>query len=229
MMPTPVRGIIFDLDDTLFDCTGQLTGPARRRAANVISDIAGSDPEALCAAQAELADTLGSSGAIRALGQQYHLPESVIERALAAYNTHAVETIAPFPDVFSTLAELARRAYALSIVTSGNPDRQRQKIHLLGLTPFFDETHGALVIHDDRQTADKTPFLQQAARLMRLSCDAIMSVGDKLDAEIAASNRLGMTTVRFVHGRQKNRVPQTPDERPDFEIHALSKLLDILS
>lgn len=228
MMSTPVKGIIFDLDDTLFDCTGQLTGPARQRAAQVISVATGFDLESLCAAQAELSDTHGSSGAIGALGQKYALPESIIAHALAAYNTHAVETISPFPDSCPTLAELTRRTYTLAVVTSGNPDRQRRKIHLLGLAGYFDETRGTLFIHDDRQTTDKTPFLRQAALSMALPCHAILSVGDKLDAEIAASNRLGMTTARFVHGRQKNRVPQTPDEHPDFEIHTLSKLLDIL-
>lgn len=227
-MSLPVKGIIFDLDDTLFDCSGQLAGPARQRAAILMAKAAGLAPEPLCAQLADLSETHGSGGAIRTLGQMHSLPDPVVERALAAYNTGDVETIAPFPDVCPTLAELARRTYALSVVTSGNPDRQRRKIHLLGLASRFDEAHGTLVIHDDRESADKTPFLQQAASHMGLPCRAILSVGDKLDAEIAASNRLGMTTVRFLHGRQKNRAPQTPDERPHFEIRALSSLLDLL-
>ncbi len=224
-----IKAVIFDLDDTLFDCTGQLTDPARLRAAKKMADaIPSLSANELARLQADLAETLGSTAAIREIARRYCLPSACVEGALAAYNRTDVEAVSPFSDVPKTLAELRRRSYPLSLVTTGIPDRQRRKIHLLGLDPLFDEARGTLVLHDNRQHSLKDAALQRAAALLALSPRQILSVGDKLDAEIAASNRLHMSTARLRHGRQKNRLPQTPEEHPDYEIDRISDLLRIL-
>ena len=54
-----VRGVIFDLDDTLFDCTGQLTTPARRRAADILSTHTNQSNSDLVDTQSNLAETIG--------------------------------------------------------------------------------------------------------------------------------------------------------------------------
>ena len=224
-----IGGVIFDLDDTLFDCTGQLTGPARRRAAEEMAGALSSlSVGEICSLQADLSAAFGSSGAIREIGRQHPLPPHIVEGALRAYNREAVESISPFPDVPEALAELRKRGYRLSLVTTGRPDRQRRKVRLLGLGRHFDEARGTLLLHDDRQDPLKDASLRRAADRLDLPAHRILSVGDKLDAEIAASNRLGMATARLRHGRQKDRLPRTPEERPHYEIDRISDLLTIL-
>ncbi len=224
-----IEGVIFDLDDTLFDCTGQLTGPARRRAAEYLGAAVPSlNPDALCRLQADLAPEFGSGGAIREIGRRYSLSPPLIEQALQDYNRDAVESISPFPDAPESLAELRQRGYRLSLVTTGRPDRQRRKVHLLNLTRYFHEDDGTLILHDDRHDPLKDASLQRAATGLNLPASRLLSVGDKLDAEIAASNRLGMTTARLRHSRQKDRPPRTPEEHPDYEIDRISDLLHIL-
>ena len=228
-MTGKIRGIIFDLDDTLFDCTGQLTQPARRRAAQI---LASTHPDLSIETgyqqQVLLSQTHGSSQAIRILGAQYNIPSNIIEQALNAYNPRTVETITLFPDVLPTLATLVQRGYQLALVTSGNPDRQREKIRLLGLCNYFTETHNTLILHDDRKNSDKESSLTQAAKALFLPYTQILCVGDKLTDEIATAKTLGMVTVRMRHGRQKNRKPQTPSEQPDIEIDRISQLLSLL-
>ena len=228
-MIAKIRGIIFDLDDTLFDCTGQLTQPARSRAAQI---LASAHPDLSIEIgyqqQIWLAQTHGSSEAIRILGAQYNIPSSIVEQALNAYNPRTVETITPFPDAPSTLATLVQRGYQLALVTSGNPDRQREKVRLLGLCNYFSEADNTLILHDDRKSSDKTPSLVQAAKALSFPHAYILCVGDKLTDEIATAKTLGMTTVRMRHGRQKNREPQTPSEQPDIEIDRISQLLRLL-
>lgn len=223
------RGIIFDLDDTLFDCTGQLTQPARRRVAKI---LASAHPDLSIETgyqqQVLLSQRRGSSEAIRILGAQYNIPANIVERALNAYNPRIVEAITPFPDVLPTLATLVQRGYQLALVTSGKPGRQREKVRLLGLCDYFSEADNTLILHDAGKSSDKTPSLTQAAKALSLPHAHILCVGDKLTDEIATAKTLGMTTIRMRHGRQKNRQPQTPSEQPDIEIDCISQLLSLL-
>lgn len=229
-MPNNITGIIFDLDDTLFDCTGQLTGAARLRAAKVFNktrpDLTIAD---LVLAQEALSQSKGSGGALESIGHQYNLPDEDIACAKAAYNINEVGHITPFPDTHATLAHLKDHGYKLVLVTSGHPERQRQKVNKLSLTHYFNEQAGTLILHNTHTTSDKTPFIKQAQQFLNLPANQIAAVGDKLDAEISAANQVGMLTIRLRHGRQKNRAPQTPFERPDFEIDTLSELLPILA
>ena len=105
-------------------------------------------------------------------------------------------------------------------------DRQRAKIQRLGLDDVFSDSLGNLWIHD--ADADKTEPLREAADRMGFDPQQVLSVGDKLDADIAISNRLGMVTARLLHGRQKERSPASPDERPDHTIARISDLLELL-
>ncbi|MHC5034316.1 MAG: hypothetical protein ACYTFZ_04710, partial [Planctomycetota bacterium] len=59
-MAGPLKAVVFDLDDTLYDCTGTLLEASRRRAAAVLVEagLPMSEEDAL-ALQKELADTYG--------------------------------------------------------------------------------------------------------------------------------------------------------------------------
>ena len=227
-MTEKIKGIIFDLDDTLFDCMGQLNPPARCRAARILASACPDlSVETACQQQELLAQRHGSSEAICVLGGQYGISSRIVKRALDAYYSRTVEAIAPFPDALDTLATLVQRGYALALVTAGLPERQREKVHLLGLGDYFSETDNTLILCDTRKT-DKGPCLAQAAKTLALPYAQILCVGDKLTEEIAAANTLGMTTVRMRHGLQKHRTPQTPIEQPDCEIDRISQVLSLL-
>jgi FMN phosphatase YigB (HAD superfamily) len=225
----PIKAVIFDLDDTLFDSTGQLMQAARRRASEAIAAEA-SDlrADAVCSLQVELSEEHGSAGAIREICKRHRLPGQVAVRALEAYNSAEVEAICPFPGVKQTLDALRGRGYRIALVTSGRPARQREKVRRLGLDRYFEERRGTLTLHDDSEDSAKDGALQQSATHLGLPPNQILSVGDKLDAEIAASNRLGMSTARLRHGRQGSRRPETPEQRADYQIDQIPDLLRIL-
>ena len=224
-----IEAVIFDLDDTLFDCTAQLTEPARRRAAETLAAaIPDSTASALHRLQAELADRFSSSDAIREIARRHGLSADVVESALSVYNRGEVEAITPFPDTLPTLDELTVRTYRLCLVTTGRPERQRRKIRRLGLRVYFSEEEGTLFFHDDRRVRAKDEALRRAVRRLDLPPGRILSVGDKLNSEISASKRLGMRTARLRFGRQKNQRPRSPVERPDHELNRLSDLLELL-
>ena len=73
-----IRGLIFDLDDTLFDCTGQLTEPARQRASSILArDLPNVHPDHLTTLQRDLSTRAGSTAAIRQIGKRYGIADAV--------------------------------------------------------------------------------------------------------------------------------------------------------
>jgi putative hydrolase of the HAD superfamily len=224
-----IKAVIFDLDDTLFDCTGQLTDPARKRAVDILEKkIPGLTRERLFAKQVTLSNEHGSSGAIELIGRQNGLSRADIHKALEAYNRLEVENIHPFPETLPTLETLRKLGIKQVVATSGRPERQGQKVQSLGLDSFFTLESGTLFFHDDLADSYKDATLETALVHLSVPADFVLSVGDKLDSEIAASNRLGMITVRLLHGRQKDRQPANPDETPDHEIASLNELLQLI-
>ncbi len=230
MTQTTTGGVLFDLDDTLFDCTGRLTGPARRRAARILARGGENLSETKAfQLQTEWSEDIGSTEAIREIARTHACQATVLNEALAAYNEPHVPNIQPFPDALPTIEALQRAAIAVSLVTSGSPPRQCAKIERLGLGNVFSADKGNLCLHDPTEDGiDKGPHLRQAARWMGLPHDRIAVVGDKLDSEIEAGNRLGMMTVHVRHGRQGRATPCDASQKPDFEIDTLAELTALL-
>ena len=224
---TRIRGVIFDLDDTLFDCTGLLTEPARERAAAILHEHHPNTPITdLVDEQSDLSNRVGSTQAIRDIGLKHQLSPDVIESATNAYNQDAVGPIEPFPEAPRTIEALLARNVRVSLVTTGRKNRQIAKVQALGLSGFFDLGTN-LFIHEPSTHPDKTPVLITAQESMNLEAPEILSVGDKLDADVAVGNRLGFITARFRHGRQKDLDPGTADEHPNHDLQNLSQILDL--
>ena len=75
----PVRGVIFDLDDTLFDCTGLLTMPARERASAVLAAHTDLTATRLTSDQTELAATMGSTDTIRTIAARHDILQDIVD------------------------------------------------------------------------------------------------------------------------------------------------------
>lgn len=226
---SPIRGVIFDLDDTLFDCTGQLTEPARRRAASVLSSHT---PDAtdhdLTTLQRELSDLLGSSDAIREIGTRYGLTSSVVDEALLTYNRDDVPAIKAYPDATSTLDTLSDQGLILSLVTSGRRSRQFSKVDRLALSAYFEADRNIFIHEPDKSHPHKDKQLREALASAGLLAEETLSVGDKLDSDIRIGNQLGLITVRIRKGRQRHIEPTDPAEEPAYDIRDLGELIPII-
>ena len=136
-----IKAILFDLDDTLYDCSGSLVDAARRRAAKamVAAGLPCTEEEA-SRMQADLTARHGPSFRVfDHIAERFGKGREVVESILRAYNQSEVEDIHPFPDVVSVLRNLRAQGYMLFLVTTGVHRRQEQKIRLLGIGPLFDE------------------------------------------------------------------------------------------
>jgi len=221
-----VRAIIFDLDDTLFDCYGLLVEAARRRAARAMvqAGLPCTEDEAY-RKQIELAEAHGPRfDVFDAMADLYKMPRSLTQVALAAYNSDEVGDIAPFPDVPATLAELRAQGYKLLLFTSGVYARQQKKIDALGIRQYFDE----VMVNDAEMGEHRDDCFADLLARHHLKPEEAVCVGDRIQSEIKTANSLGLITVQMLHGRFKGLVPKTELEEPDYRISRISELHGIL-
>ncbi|MGR3294404.1 MAG: hypothetical protein ACUZ9M_10360, partial [Candidatus Scalindua sp.] len=104
LISTQVKAIIFDLDDTLYDCSGTLVLKSKELAAKIISKaIKCSEAEAL-KLQLELEGRLGPKADIaREIADLYNLPEGFCKEITNTINTLDVEGAILFPDTMDSI------------------------------------------------------------------------------------------------------------------------------
>jgi len=222
-----IKAFIFDLDNTLYDCSGLLTEAAQRKASKAMVE-AGLDctEEEAYRLQMDLTEKYGPEANIfQVIAEMHNLePESLASVALQAYNSDEVGEIYPFPDVIHTLKELRLRGYKLFLVTAGVYARQEKKIEILGLRDLFDD----IVINDsERGVPPEECFLELLHRHSLRPRDVI-SVGDRIRNELKISKSLGMTSVQMLHGRFQDLAPHDEMERPDFRVRRIAELLHLV-
>jgi len=139
-----VKAIFFDLDDTLFDCSGSIIDNARKRAAKAMveSGLPCSETRAY-KLQIDLFEKLGPMEDIfdrmcDSLGCTKDERRKMVKAAFHAYNSDEVENIKCFPDVKPTLKKLRKKGLKLVLITSGIYARQLKKIQILGLKKEFN-------------------------------------------------------------------------------------------
>jgi FMN phosphatase YigB (HAD superfamily) len=211
-----LKAVVFDLDDTLYDCTGTLLEASRRRAAAVLVEagLPMSEEEAF-ALQKELADTYGPHFLVfDEIARRHSLSNDDIDNAYRAYNSDEVGDIALFPDVARTLRFLRSRGVRCFLLTSGVHRRQAAKIEKLGLQDAFDD----IVIND----VDRGDLMSECFRYLldrhRLRPQEVLVVGDRPQEEIRIGKDLGATTAQMLHGRFSSFEPRDERETPDYRI-----------
>ncbi len=221
-----IKAIIFDLDDTLYDCTGLLVGASRRRAARAMVDAGlPLSVEEAYKLQNAVAEKYGPSSLVfDEIAKEYGMGRSLVECALKAYNSDEVSDIEPFPDVVPILRQLRQEKYKLFLVTMGVHRRQEKKLEQLGISPYFDE----IVINDQEVGLLLEDCFSGLIRKHNLLPDEVAVVGDRVGVELRTAKTMGMSAVQMLHGRFKVEVPLRSSEKPDYKIKHIYQLSTIL-
>ena len=222
-----IIAVIFDLDDTLYDCSGSLVDAARRRAgkAMIAHGLACAEEE-LYDLQVQLSARHGPRYKVfDDIAERFGMGKEIVAAAMKAYNQDEVEAIQPFPDAVSLLRNLRAQGYLLFLVTNGVHLRQERKIQMLGLAPYFDET----LINDSEIGANLDDCYIELMTRHGLTPQECMVVGDRIDAEIRVANYLRMTTVQMRHGRYTGLQPKDDFEEPGYKITRIGEICDVLA
>jgi FMN phosphatase YigB (HAD superfamily) len=216
--------VIFDLDDTLYDCLRERVPAAHRHAAQAMVE-AGIKADADAVYRARMR-AFRNDPMLRYIDAEVtrHFgaenPEAISLAAREAYFNCPVGRLKPFPGSLPLLRSLARRGVRNFIVSFGEPKIQRAKVESLGLDrePSIEKIYYA----DRGNVLTKEAAFRKIQKRTRLKSSEILVVGDRPAREIRAGKDLGMHTVRLLHGEFKAQKPAGPEEEPDFVIRNIA-------
>jgi putative hydrolase of the HAD superfamily len=199
-----VRGVLFDVDDTLVDHSG-----AQRTA--IVAHLASLGLEHDDAAvgrwrEAEerhfsrhLTGELTFQGQRRARVREMlaehggaDLDDATADEWFAGFTIHNEAAWTTYDDVGAALAMLASRALAVGIVTNVDASHQRRKLERVGLGGYFDVVVGL----------DTLGFGKPDPRVFRHACELLGTkpsdtffVGDRLDDDAVGARDAGLRAV----------------------------------
>lgn len=220
-----IDAVVFDLDDTLFDTTGQLMEPAHREAAQAMIDAGLEAPlEALVTMRLELGRArVGEDTNVLVAQAWGHAADSpVVEAGRSTYFKRRIESLDPFPGTLPLLSTLQDRCRLL-LMTTGDPGTQRTKVHLLGIAQYFVD-----MVFVPLDQGNKHAAMRSLLRFHALDAGRVVVIGDRLDREIEAGRRLGTWTVRMARGEGGNAQPRGPLQQPHYSIDHIEAVALVL-
>jgi putative hydrolase of the HAD superfamily len=126
-----------------------------------------------------------------------------------------------FPGARETIEMLKARGVLLALVTNGGSATQRAKIERFSLAPLFD--HIQIEGEHDFGKPDESAYLH-AMSVLGVEAHETWMVGDNLEWEVAAPQRLGIFAIW--HDGFGKGLPKGSTVRPDRIIRAISELIE---
>jgi putative hydrolase of the HAD superfamily len=218
-----LRGIIFDMDNTLFD----FVEAKMIACTEVVNFLGAGDPEELFEYFRRETHGFENPENIRDyLLDNGHDPLENYQKCATIYETHKINNIRLYPDVRETLEELNGIGLPLGIVTDANSNNARKRLAKTGLEEFVH----SLTTHDmtGAKKPDLAPF-RYALDTMGLIASETLFVGDSLRRDIAPSKELGMMTAYAAYGDRNSAADRTAGEyEPDRTLKSFREVLEIV-
>jgi putative hydrolase of the HAD superfamily len=236
------KAILFDLDDTLVQAYGGAEAAWLAVTHELADDLVPLTPsevaEAVCAfarnfwadperhrlwrmrlSDARREIVTRSLAALASTGRRVPAV-GVAERLADRFSAYRDEQMRLFPDAHNVIDALRAHGTRLALVTNGASEAQRTKIDRFGLASRFDhiqiEGEHAFGKPDERA-------YQHALRQLGADARDAWMVGDNLEWEVAAPQRLGIFGIWF--DAAGNGLPRDTHIRPDRIVVSLSELL----
>jgi putative hydrolase of the HAD superfamily len=201
-----VRGVVVDLDDTLYPQRSFLAGAVDAAAARA-QDL-GFDRVTFANVFTSVLESGSDTGhtidlTLARLGCSTSDVDVVLESLVASFSNYRPRSLRCYDGVISSLDDLSHRT-KVSCLTDGNPDLQRAKMNALGIARYFD----SVVITDElggRPCRKPNPVgLEAVARTLGLEMGELVVIGDRVDKDVALAHRVGVPVVRVRQGEYRD-------------------------
>jgi putative hydrolase of the HAD superfamily len=198
-----MRGIIFDLDDTLYAREIYLQSGFEAVASHVADSWRRSrEPVLATLRRAHISGHEGEE--FQVLCNEHRLPLSVVPMLVQSFRRHR-PAITLQPAVRTMLQKLRCDAWRIAILTNGDPEVQQRKIEALGLGPLVD-----CVVFAEEHTRhgkpDRAAFLVAVQRL-RLHPAQCLNVGDDPLCDVVGAHAAGLKAIRVLSPPDTNGLP----------------------
>jgi putative hydrolase of the HAD superfamily len=234
------RAMLIDMDDTILSAYGRPEIAWNHIAGEFARELAPLQPQQVAAAvlsyarsfwataepawrlKLEEARRLSVQGGFDALAAAGHarLPADLASRIADRFTAYREEEMFVFPGAHDAIDELKARGVKLALVTNGAAETQRAKVERFAFAHRFD--HIQIEGEHGFGKPEERAYLHAMEALGVTAGDTWM-VGDNLEWEIAAPQRLGIYAIWMdVHGEG---LPPASTVKPDRIIRSLSELL----
>ncbi len=232
-MNATIRGVIFDLDDTLFDRDRAIIQTLNRMAGKFDGLFRGIEPTMLVKVFIESDQKAMEEFKAGATVKESRLKRNQLflrtlgrdERYAAEINDFYVKTLPAMrtflPGARATINKLVGLV-KVGIITNGSPDVQYRKLESLGIKHLLS----CIVISEEIgiRKPDARIFLRAAAHLDEEQ-GGLLYVGDSYENDVVGAKNAGCRAAWFnPHG---NARPQH-GTKPDYEIKRLRQVLEII-
>lgn len=221
-----VEQLVFDLDDTLLDTYGLLVPQASRDAcAAMIKAGLKTDLATCLRAREELGRSGGRGDTYAEIVTKFGVNAGVDPTVVAElgsdafYNRRVTGDLSLFDGAREMLLSLKNR-YGLHLVTAGQEKTQFSKVDALKIADVFESIH-VIDYRTGRRKGDAFAAIQRRTKLPAL---AHLSIGNRLDSDIADAKRLGWKTCWVRYGEHADDTPQNEFELADFAIDRIGEL-----
>ncbi len=218
--------LIFDLDDTLLD-TSRLLVPQAERESCLAMIQAGlnSDLETCLAKRKELIArnlrTQAFEWIVRELGTRGQAdPKAVSAAGHRAFYERKVESSIRLESEVLNLLERLKAKYELYLVTAGSASTQKQKVEILKIESYFRK----LFYVELSKGETKEQAFREVSNLSQVSNSSILSIGDRIDTDIAGAKALGMKACLVAKGEYARLKPLNSLEEPDFKVKQVTEI-----
>jgi putative hydrolase of the HAD superfamily len=216
----PVKCLLFDMDNTLFDLVGAQIAACQA----VVQQLGHDDGKELFSYFLTPAHGFESHENIGQYMNDRSMPvDGLFRQACRVYETVKLQHIYPYEGVAETLESLQSRGYYMAIVTDAHSRDATLRLEKTGLLPFFC----CMVTYDMVKVKKPAPepFLF-ALEMMKTGTDEAMLIGDSPRRDIEPGHILG---IRTVYARYGDRFSDDRTPVPaDFVIDAIADLPEIL-
>ena len=191
--------VLFDLDGTLVDPEGAITGGIAGALSTLGLPVPG---------PADMRRMVGPA-LVRSLVDIAKVPENRVDEVIslyrAGYRTHGMAQSRPYPGVADAVRALTDRGHLVAVATQKPGRLARELLDVQGMTSLFASIHGS---PDNEQAAalldGKRTIIAQALTRHQGNFDRALMVGDRVhDIEGAAANSLDCIAVAWGFGSER--------------------------
>jgi putative hydrolase of the HAD superfamily len=126
-----------------------------------------------------------------------------------------------YEETFEVLNQL-KGAYKLLLLTNGSPDLQKEKLAgVPELAPYFDHI---VISGNHGEGKPATSIFNHALRLLQVSADQAVMIGDKLTTDILGSSRVAMRNMWI----NRHELQRDNEIVPTYEITSLRDIQGII-